>query len=314
VRKVRDILMEHLRETGRPGRLAVLGLLLAAAFVYNYTYDFKRTVMNAGEGTWGSFGRYMLFYAVPYLGSLYFWTRGRESGRRARSVRVIVIVLAGLAILAANRIAIAWTVRTVTAAVEDRAAGWYLGRTLVNVTRLLALALPLLAVRRWLDTGRRDLYGLTRRGFEARPYALMLAAMAVPIAAVSFLPSFQQTYPVYRPGFVEAATGWPLWLTWPAHETSYAMRFISVEFFFRGFLVLGLARYLGRDAVVPQVVLYAIWHFGKPMPEALGSVFGGWILAALALGTGSIFGGILIHMGIALLMNLGALAAGILMK
>ena len=313
MQKVFDILLSYLRTAGRPRRSAVLLLCLTAAFVFNYTHDFKRTVMNVGEGSWLSVGGYMLYYGVPYLISLFVWTHGQESGRRARSARVLTIVVLGLLVLALNRAAIAWTVHAVTAAVDDRAAGWYLGRIAVNATRLLALALPLLAIRRWIDVGRADFYGLTRRGFELRPYAIMLAVMVLPLAAVSFLPSFQQTYPVYRPGFVEAATGWSRWLTWPVHEMSYALRFVSVEFFFRGFLVLGLARYLGRDAIVPQVVLYAIWHFGKPMPEAVGSVFGGWILAVLALETGSIFGGILIHMGIALLMNLGAVAAAALL-
>ena len=291
----------------------MLLLLLAAAFVFNYMTDFKRTVMNVGEGGVLSVGKYMLFYGVPYLLSLFYWTRGRESGRASRSPRVLLIIGIGLLVLALNRTAIFWTVRTVTDLVENRAAGWYLGRTIVNATRLLALALPLLLLRHTLDRGRDDLYGLTRTGFEAKPYAWMLALMAVPIAPAAFLPSLHQPYPVYRPCWPAQAPGVSVCLTWPFHEFTYALRFVSVEFFFRGFLVLGLARYLGRDAIVPQVILYAIWHFGKPMPEAVGSVFGGWILAVLALETRSIFGGILIHMGIALLMNVAAVAAAALM-
>lgn len=312
--KIRDILIPYVPTSGRRLRICVLSLALTAAFVFNYTTNFKKTVMNEGQGTWTSLGAYLLFYGLPYFVSLFYWTRGRESGRLAKSPRFLIIALLGILVLALNRTAIFWSVRWFREAVADPAVGWYLGVTGVNLIRLVALALPLLLVRRFVDTGRDDLYGLTRRGFSWRPYAVMLALMAIPVAAVSFLPSFQQTYPIYRPGYVEDATGWSVLLTWPIHEFTYALRFVSVEFFFRGFLVLGIARYLGRDAIIPQVILYAIWHFGKPMPEALGSVFGGLILAVLALETGSIIGGILIHMGIALLMNLAAVAAGSLLS
>lgn len=298
---------------GRRVRICLLSLGLTVAFVYNYTTDFKKTVMNEAEGTWSSLGAYLLFYGLPYFVSLYFWTRGRESARHAKSPRFLTVALLGILVLALNRAAIVWSVRWVTEAVTDPAVSSYLGFTVVSLTRLASLALPLLLVRRFVDTGRNDLYGINRREFRFRPYAVLLALMAIPIAAVAFLPSFQQTYPIYRPGFVEDATGWPVWLTWPIHEITYALRFVSVEFYFRGFLVLGIARYLGRDAIIPQVILYSIWHFGKPMPEALGSVFGGLILAVLALETGSIWGGILIHMGVALLMNLAAVAAGSLL-
>ena len=40
-----------------------------------------------------------------------------------------------------------------------------------------------------------------------------------------------------------------------------------------GFLVLGLEKYLGRAVLVPMVTLYAFWHFGKPVPEAIRNNF-----------------------------------------
>ena len=131
----------------------------------------------------------------------------------------------------------------------------------------------------------------------------MLAAMAAPTAAVSFLPSFQQTYPIYRPGFVGAATGWPLWLTWPVHETSYAMRFVSVEFFFRGFMVHGTKHRFGSMAIFVMMVPYCMIHFGKPMAETFGAIGAGLVLGFTSLKTRSIWLGAAIHIGVAWTMD-----------
>ena len=45
-------------------------------------------------------------------------------------------------------------------------------------------------------------------------------------------------------------------------------------------------------------VPYMMLHFGEPLAETMSSVFGGAILGLLSLRTNSIFGGVLVHMGI----------------
>ena len=52
---------------------------------------------------------------------------------------------------------------------------------------------------------------------------------------------------------------------------------------------------------------YCMIHFGKPMPEALASIFAGGLLGYLALRTGSFYLGVLLHAGVALTMDLMAL-------
>jgi membrane protease YdiL (CAAX protease family) len=51
---------------------------------------------------------------------------------------------------------------------------------------------------------------------------------------------------------------------------------------------------------------YCYIHFGKPLGETLGSIFGGYVLGVIAYRTGSIYGGILVHLGVAWLMELTA--------
>lgn len=71
-------------------------------------------------------------------------------------------------------------------------------------------------------------------------------------------------------------------------------------------MVLGMAVVMGRAAIVPMVVTYAFLHFGKPAGEAVSSIFGGYILGVIAYQSQSIFGGVLIHVGVAWLMELAA--------
>jgi hypothetical protein len=67
-----------------------------------------------------------------------------------------------------------------------------------------------------------------------------------------------------------------------------------------------MAKVLGREAVLPMVAAYVFIHFGKPPGEAISSFFGGFILGIHSLSKKNIFGGIVIHVGIAFLMELAA--------
>ena len=90
------------------------------------------------------------------------------------------------------------------------------------------------------------------------------------------------------------------------YEIAYGLNFISVELFFRGFLVVGLMSLLGRKAVLAMVAAYCFLHFGKPAGEAISSIFGGFILGVVAYETKSIWGGVIIHVGIAWSMEIVA--------
>ena len=48
-------------------------------------------------------------------------------------------------------------------------------------------------------------------------------------------------------------------------------------------------------------------HYGKPMPETLGAIGAGIILGTIAMRTKSIWGGMLIHIGVAMTMDVLAL-------
>jgi Type II CAAX prenyl endopeptidase Rce1-like len=86
---------------------------------------------------------------------------------------------------------------------------------------------------------------------------------------------------------------------------NYAMHWIiTIELFFRGLLIVTLSRVLGVHAIVPVALFYFSIHLGKPMLEAISSFFGGLILGAVSIETKSIWGGWMVHCGIALFMEL----------
>ena len=90
-------------------------------------------------------------------------------------------------------------------------------------------------------------------------------------------------------------------------ELLYAAQFLSLEFFFRGFLLHGLRRALGANAIFVMLVPYCMIHYGKPMPETIGAIGAGLILGTLAMRTRSIWGGVMIHVGVAVSMDMLAL-------
>ena len=67
---------------------------------------------------------------------------------------------------------------------------------------------------------------------------------------------------------------------------------------------MAFTRYLGSRAILPMVVVYAFIHFQKPIGEALSSIVGGLVLGVVSYRTKSIYGGIIVHLGVAFLMEI----------
>ena len=169
--------------------------------------------------------------------------------------------------------------------------------------KLLVVTTLLFLLWYWLDRKEQPFYGLSSRFFNAKPYWLMLLLMVPLIAAASTQPDFLATYPKLKNiAYIEAANQ-PIYKL--LFELSYGSDFFTIELFFRGFLVLAFARWAGKDAILPMALFYCTIHFGKPMGECISSFFGGLLLGIVTLHTRSIWGGLMVHVGIAWLMELG---------
>lgn len=171
-------------------------------------------------------------------------------------------------------------------------------------TQIGAYLVVPLSVAAMIGLRPRDL-GWTWRGIGGHwtIYGAIFAVAVPFVILASFTTAFQNQYPLLEvlPGqsdvFGDLVRWWPL----------YALQFVAIESFFRGFLVLGLAPRFGSMSVLVAVVPYMMIHFVKPPAEALASVIGGVVLGTLALRTKSIVGGIAVHVGVAALMDVLAL-------
>jgi len=193
-------------------------------------------------------------------------------------------------------------------------SGWFSGMpapwaryyTIVSSlpSRLVLVAIPLALVR-WQQPSQESFWGLTTHNFRWKPYALMLLVMVPLIAFASTQADFLAAYPkVKQVAFIGpyVQQSWPYKLLF---EISYGLDFVGIELFFRGFLVFAFVRYVGADAIVPMAVFYCSIHFGKPLFECISSFFGGMLLGIVSYRTRSILGGLMVHLGIAWMMELG---------
>jgi len=306
VRQLVEYLVDYLREDFHLGYYLTIAIFLAAAFTLNFSLDFKREILNPTLASPLGILYFAAFYAVPYYFAVFAGAFfGRDAGL-LRSPAFWGVTAFAIFAMALDNYSTNLPRLIVGALDLPRPVGYWVGKCVWNLDRVLALVLPILVYRRFIDDRPGRLYGLTFRGFDARPYVFMLVVMAPLVAWASFRPAFLETYPDYRAGRAEAYLGISQALTYGVFELSYALRYVAIELFFRGFLLLGLERFLGRAVLMPMVTLYAFWHFGKPVPEAIGSIFAGYILGVIALRTRSIVGGIVVHVGVALGMDLAA--------
>jgi membrane protease YdiL (CAAX protease family) len=163
------------------------------------------------------------------------------------------------------------------------------------------VVMPIIAILCMPRVKLREFH-VSLRGFASHLwiYLLMFSLILPAVIEASMTASFRHTYPFYR---LANRSAFDLW-TW---EAFYAAQFISLEFFFRGFILNGLRRAMGSTAVFVMIVPYCMIHYGKPLPETLGAIGAGIILGTLAMRTRSIWGGVLIHIGVAITMDMLAL-------
>lgn len=77
-----------------------------------------------------------------------------------------------------------------------------------------------------------------------------------------------------------------------------ALDLFGWEFFFRGFILFGLYRIAGPNAILIQAVPFALAHLGKPEVETITTVFGGILFGWVAWKTRSFVYPFLIHWAI----------------
>lgn len=161
------------------------------------------------------------------------------------------------------------------------------------------LVLPLIVIR-FIGLKPSDI-GWKFRGTSSHwKYYATLFAIAVPFVAIaSTTAEFQERYPLLE--IVRGQLG--VWHDLRIWWIFYFLQFVAVETFFRGFLVLGLAKRFGQASILIATVPYLMIHFVKPPAEALAAIVGGIVMGTLAYRTKSVWWGIALHVSVATLMD-----------
>jgi membrane protease YdiL (CAAX protease family) len=134
-----------------------------------------------------------------------------------------------------------------------------------------------------------------RTGLAATAAVLLVFLPIVFVA--SRMPAFAGHYPLCS----GARKAWSLFLV---YELAYAAYFVAWEYMYRGYLLFSLEKSMGKMAVFAQMMPFAIIHFGKPEAETFGAIIAGIFLGLLALRTRSFWYGAIIHIAVAVTMDL----------
>ena len=169
-------------------------------------------------------------------------------------------------------------------------------------TITLFLVLPAILVKVVFKKRLHD-YGFNLK-IKRQYYVIYLGMFLIVLPFVIYASTrtdFRAIYPFFRGAFSAPTSDIIIW------EVAYLSTFVALEFFFRGFLVLGLEKNFGKLAIWVAMVPYVMLHFHKPPLEAFGAIFTGLILGEVSQRTRSILGGVLVHVGVAATMDFLAL-------
>ena len=277
--------------------LAIISILTGLLIWANYHFGIDSQI-SASESFLSRFlSRATIFataFALPYLATCLI--TGRNYFNRADFIALLfiapLIFSFKVALNPSFHISEVWT----TANFWDHVFYWPF---------LLVITAAILFIIWKIFDADQPFYGIKTKNMNWRPYLLMLLIMMPLIAAASTQPDFLAMYPKLKlitdVSVVNRLTWWQKLL----FELSYGSDFITIELFFRGFLIIAFMKWAGRDAILPMACFYCTIHFGKPLGECISSYFGGMILGIIVYHTRSILGGLMVHLGIAWMMEIG---------
>jgi len=120
-----------------------------------------------------------------------------------------------------------------------------------------------------------------------------LAAMALILYGVSKMPEFRSYYHKSA-------------IDWPGLLLDRALRYFAWEFLCRGYMLFGLEKSIGKNAIFVQAIPFVLLHLGKPSLETLFCIPGGFVFGYVAYRTRSFLPCFIIHFGIYVMMILFA--------
>lgn len=288
--------------------LTFLVAFLSAGIYIWYRDDTLLNIRNEMSDDHRSFAFFFALFAIPYLTAFGGYIAIRKRWDLLRNGRFWLLTAIALGIFTARSGFTSVFIPTLDYFTANWEHPYYWFRIINEFSKFLIVML-LVTVYWWFDRkSSHNPYGFTLVNSHLKLYLFMLAVMLPFVIGFGLTDHFGASYPrVGKYGLhyfdINQAADLKYFLL---YELVYGIDFISIEYFFRGFLIIAFARYVGPGAILPMASFYVFIHFGKPYVETISSFFGGTLLGILSYYSRSIWGGIVVHMGIAWLMELGA--------
>jgi len=308
LKKIWKLLKEHLAVDFNWKLYSAVAIFLAACVIVNYQVNFENGIIDKDVGKPVRILWYFLEQAFAYFGVSVIVFYFNSTFHHFRSPRYWTITFVSLLFLAINLgFPYSWQIAGKIASDRYYLFRWTYG-IVDNMVNFLVQAFPLFVFAYFFEK-KKERFGVNTNNIDLKPYWQLLAIVLPLVIIASFEPGFAKYYPVYQRYQVTQevnTSGVPTWLFGLGFETAYGMDFFNVEFLFRGALVIGVSQVIGKEAILPMVASYCFLHFGKPWGECVSSIVGGYILGVVAFYTRNIWGGVMVHVGLAWMMEIAA--------
>jgi len=307
IKSIYKYLKRHYEEDFHLGLYCYVLFFVFICLFLNYEFKIYKSIQAIGSSQVSDFSRilkFMVFYSVSWFGVALPAIAIKRKWDVLRSTEFWIKAIVIIALLSLGS---GWFGYRALFQEMTRAESYWSSRCLSQFKRFLICIVPIILIYSAYDKGKvGGLYGMRRKGFDWRIYLPLLLLMVPLIVWASYQPSFIKAYPRFRPWLIPEVFGMSKPLMTIIFEFCYGLDFIIVEWVFRGLIVLSFLKFLGPTAVLPMVVAYAFIHFGKPSAEAIGSIFGGYILGVIAYYSKNIWGGVVVHLGVGWMMEIAA--------
>ncbi len=282
-------------------RLFLLILFLTGLIIFNYTIDFEDSVLDSYVNTPKGTFYFSLFYSVVFLGAL-FCTIPLTTIKKIFQQKLFWMFL----MTSMFFVALYQSQNPIRVLFKKSVYNYFSHKLVSQLDSLIIAIAMILFLGIWLGKSKYKLYGLLNFKFSAKIYFVFLALMIPLLVWAATQPDFLQEYPKLKFSRFPSETYTTKFLQ---YEPFYLLNFIGVEWYFRGFMVLAFSQFLDRKAIAIVASVYCVFHFGKPMAECISSFFGGYLLGYMVYKSKTIWGGVIVHMGIAFLMDIFALGS-----
>jgi hypothetical protein len=278
----------------------LIALILGCLIYLNYWHNLEKKYAAGPTTRLGRFTGYYLLYFIPFASAFFLQLLFFKDCSYYKDAWFWIILFLAPALFS-FRVNFNWHQQWIINTWSGPIRLFYL-HCFNWVVRVFVLLIPVFFI--WLvkDKNVQPFYG-TKALDSLQPYLLMVLVMIPLLALAGTQSDFLQVYPKAKLIDKIPAQNWTDKARYIVFELCYGFDFVSIEFFFRGFLILALMRICGMHCIIPVACFYCAIHLGKPMGEAISSFFGGSFLGIVVYNTGSIWGGLIVHLGIAWMME-----------